>query len=114
MRVLDVPRSVLREAFDVVVAQWPDEITPGVKSFHIGGGCNMRDLNEAHSRVEEWVSSSHFEGMLDQVIGPAEHYVYAAIHGALQNLTVLKTSDLDFEAFASRFDGHPNYRVVES
>ncbi|RYE67528.1 MAG: hypothetical protein EOO81_10360, partial [Oxalobacteraceae bacterium] len=105
---------MLHEAFDIVVALWPDEITPGVKSFHIGGGCNMRDLSEAHSRVEAWMSASHFEGVLDQVIGSAEHCLYTAIHAALQNLTVLKTSDLDFEAFASRFDGHPNYRVVET
>jgi hypothetical protein len=110
--VLDVPDYVLRQAFDLVVAQWPVEIRPGSKSFHINGGCNMRELNEAHDRVEEWVSEASFEGVLDDVIGSAEHYVYATIHNALQNLTVLRTSDLDFDAFASRFDSHPNYRVI--
>lgn len=113
MLVLDVPRSVLREAFDLVVAQWPDEIFSGAKSFHIGGGCNMRDLNETHGPIEEWAISGEFDGMLDQVIGSAEHYVHSTIHAALQNLTVLRVRDLDFEAFASRFDGHPNFRVVE-
>ena len=47
MPVLDVPDYVLRQAFDLVVAQWPVEIRPGSKSFHINGGCNMREL--AHS-----------------------------------------------------------------
>ena len=48
MNVLDVPESTLREVFDTVLSRWPSEITPGNKTFHINGGCNMRRLNEVH------------------------------------------------------------------
>lgn len=112
MRVVEVPLEVLRAAFDTVVAQWPTEVTPGAKTFHVNGGCNMRELNEVHSRVEEALDALHFDGLVDDVVGSAEHYVYSTIHDALKNLTLLRTSDLDFEAFASRFDSNPNYCVV--
>ncbi|MBU0556447.1 MAG: hypothetical protein KKD64_02800 [Alphaproteobacteria bacterium] len=112
MNVLDVPRSTLCEAFNLVIAQWPAEVRPGAKSFHINGGCNMREYNEVRSGIEDWATTSHFTGMLDDIIGSVEHYVSATIHDALKNLTILRPSDLDFEAFASRFDSHPNYRVI--
>ncbi|GAA0736140.1 MULTISPECIES: hypothetical protein [Sphingomonas] len=112
MDVLDVPRSTLWEAFNLVIAQWPAEVRPGAKSFHINGGCNMREYNEIHSRIEDWAEKSDFDGILDDIIGSVQHYVSSTIHDALRNLTVLRPSDLDFEAFASRFDSHPNYRVI--
>lgn len=74
----------------------------------------MRDLNEVHSRVEEWVSGSNFDGLIGDVIGSVDHYVFATIHDALKNLAILRVGDLDFEAFVSRFDSHPNYRVLRS
>ncbi|QDH34192.1 hypothetical protein [Porphyrobacter sp. YT40] len=114
MTITDVPLDKLREAFDLVLAQWPAEITPGEKTFHLGGSCNMRELNRVHQAVEDWSISADFDGLLDEIIGPAEHYVHTCIHSALQNLTVLRVQDLDFEAFCSRFDGHPNFRVIRS
>ncbi|RSV52949.1 hypothetical protein CA233_00835 [Sphingomonas sp. ABOLD] len=72
----------------------------------------MREYNEIHSRIEDWAEKSDFDGILDDIIGSVQHYVSSTIHDALRNLTVLRPSDLDFEAFASRFDSHPNYRVI--
>lgn len=114
MAVLAVPEDILRQAFDMIVAQYPAEVWPGTKTFHINGGCNMRGLNEVHGRVEDWANNGKFIGMLDDVIGSAEHYFFACVHDALRNLTVLRIGDLDFEAFCSRFDSHPNYRVLKT
>ena len=112
MTLTDVPVDKLREAFNLVLAQWPAEITPGEKTFHLGGGCNMRELNRVHQAVEDWAISAELDGLIDEIIGSVEHYVYTTIHAALQNLTLLRVQDIDFDAFCSRFDGHPNFRVI--
>lgn len=114
MAVLDVPEDILRQAFEMILAQWPAEIRPGAKTFHINGGCNMRGLNEVHGPVEDWANNGEFTGMLDELIGSAEHYFFASVHEALKNLTVLRIRDLDFDAFCSRFDSHPSYRVLRA
>lgn len=111
-RVTSVPISVLREAFDAVLAQWPDVIEPGEKTFHLDGGCNMRALNEVHFPIEDWAVQSDFPAPLDEIIGSVEHYVFQSIHSALRDLTQLKKADLDFSAFTSRFDSHPNFKVA--
>lgn len=108
----DVPKSQLRKVYDLVLDRWPDAIEPGKKTFHINGGCNMRRLNEIHAPIEKWAIEEDFELQVDQIIGSVEHYVFATFHDALKNLTVVRKSDLDFEAFASRFDSHPNFRVI--
>lgn len=110
--VLEVVRPVLREAYDLVLAQWPEVIVPGDKTFHLNNGCNMRTLNSTHFPIEEWAIQTSFREEIDQIIGSVEFYVFQAIHAALKNLTSLRKADLDFEAFVSRFDGHPNYKVV--
>ena len=112
MKPTDVPVDKLREAFELVIAQWPPEITPGEKTFHLGGCCNMRELNRVRQAVKDWAISADAEGLLDEILGSVEHYVGTCIHAALQNLTILRVQDLDFDAFCSRFDGHPNYRVI--
>lgn len=112
MAVLEVHEDVLRQAFNMVLAQWPTEIRPGLKTFHINGGTNMRNLNEVHEPVEDWVNSTDLPAKIDDIIGSVEHYVFATIHDALKNLTVLHTKDVDFEAFCSRFDSHPSFRVI--
>ncbi len=111
-KVLEVVRPVLREAYDLVLAQWPEIIVAGDKTFHLNDGCNMRTLNDTHFPIEDWATQTAFREEIDQIIGSVEWCVFQAIHGALQNLTSLRKADLDFEAFVSRFDGHPNYRVV--
>jgi hypothetical protein len=110
--VTSVPISVLRDAFDLVLTQWPDVIEPGEKTFHLNGGCNMRALNEVHFPIEDWAIQSDFPAPLDDIIGSVEHYVRQSIHSALRDLTRLKKADLDFLAFTSRFDSHPNFKVV--
>lgn len=114
MAVTDVSLADLQAAFDLVLAQWPAEIVPGAKTFHLGGGCNMRALNEAHVGVERWSTSVELSGITDEIFGSVEHYVFTTIHDALQNLKVLRTTDLDFESFCSRFDGDPNFRIIRS
>lgn len=114
MTPTDVPVDKLREAFTLVLAQWPPEIIPGEKTFQLGGGCNMRELNKIHQAVEDWAISADFDELLGEIIGSAEHYVYSCIHSALQNLSVLRVRDFDFDAFCSRFDGHPNFRVIRA
>jgi hypothetical protein len=109
-----VPRKLLREAFDLVLAQWPNVIEPGEKSFHLGGGCNMRQLNEIHDPIENWVCKTNFSADLDEIIGSVEHYVCVCIHSALRDLISLQKTDLDFEAFVSRFDGHPGFKVINN
>jgi hypothetical protein len=111
--VTAVPRSLVREAFDLVLSRWPDVIEPGEKTFHLGGGCNMRRLNEIHDPIDEWSCKSDFDPDIGQVIGSVEHYVFVSIHSALRDLTQLRKSDLDFDSFVSRFDGHPNFKVIE-
>lgn len=111
---MNVSIGDLREAFDLVVAQWPLEVTPGEKTFHLGGGCNMRELNRLHEAVEDWVFAAKFQGVLGEILSSVEHYIFTCIHGALKNLTILRVQDLDFDAFCSRFDGHPNYRVTRA
>lgn len=113
MDVLDVSRSLLRDTYEKVLAKWPEVITPGAKTFHLGGGCNMRALNEIHSPIDDWSVSADFEDGVDEIISSVEHYLFVCIHDALRNLTQLRKADVDFEAFASRFDGHPNFRVVD-
>ncbi len=113
MTVSDVHRSLLREAYDMVLARWPDVIVPGTKTFHLGGGCNMRALNEIHEPIDDWAASEDFEGGVEEIISTVEHYLAVCIHDALRNLTQLRKADVDFEAFASRFDGHPSFRVVD-
>jgi hypothetical protein len=110
--VTSVPIAVLREAFDLVLAQWPDVIEPGEKTFHLNGGCNMRTLNDVHFPIENGATQSDFPAPIDDIIGSVEHYVYQSIHNALRDLTQLKKADLDFSAFTSRFDSHPNFKVV--
>ena len=114
MDLVDVPEAALRQAFELVLAQWPPEVVPGAKTFHLGSGCNMRELNNIHAQIEDWATTGDFDGLLDDIIGSVEHYVYTTIHDALRNLTVLRIQDLDFEAFCSRFDSHPNYRVLRA
>ncbi|ATQ43731.1 hypothetical protein [Caulobacter mirabilis] len=114
MPVHQVDRDLLRRAYDLVLAQWPEIIVPGDKTFHIGGGCNMRTLNEVREPIEDWVLGTDFPPELDAIIGSVEHYVSTCIHGALKHLTKLRKSDLDFEAFVSWFDSHPGYRVVDA
>jgi hypothetical protein len=109
---MSVNRILLRRAYDLVLDQWPEVIEPGEKSFHLGGGCNMRALNATHSPIDDWAAKGEFDDEIDTIIGSAKHYVYKAIHSALRNLTRLRKADLDFEAFASLFDGHPDYKVV--
>lgn len=111
-RVLTVPRPLLREAFDRILAEWPEVIVPGEKTFHLGGGCNMRALNETQGAVEDWVGETDFNSDLKPIISSVEFYVFQSIHSALRDLTRLRKEDLDFEAFASRFDGHPDFKVV--
>ena len=83
MTPTDVPVDKLREAFDLVLAQWTPEITLGEKTFHLGGGCNMRELNRIHQAVEDWAITADVDGLLEEIIGPVEHYVYSTIHAAL-------------------------------
>ena len=108
----NVPRSLLRKVYGLVLDRWPDVIEPDEKTFHINGGCNMRGLNEIHFPIEAWATEQEFEPEVDEIISSVEHYVFATLHDALKNLTVVRKSDLDFEAFASRFDSHPNFRVI--
>jgi hypothetical protein len=108
-----VQRKLLREAFDLVLTQWPEVIEPGEKTFHLGGGCNMRQLNEIHDPIESWVCKADFRADLDEIIASVEHYVCVCIHSALRDLISLRKTDLDFEAFASRFDGHPGFKVID-
>jgi hypothetical protein len=110
--VRNVPRSQLRKAYELVLARWPDRIEAGDKTFHLGSSCNMRGLNETHRPIEAWATASDFEPEVDEIVGSVEHYVFATIHDALKNLTIVRKADLDFEAFASRFDSHPNFRVI--
>lgn len=111
-RVTLVPVALLREAFSLVLAKWPDVIEPGEKTFHLNGGCNMRGLNEAHFAIKEWAVQSDFPAEIDEIIGSVEHYVHQSIHSALRDLTRLRKIDLDFSAFSSRFDSHPNFKVI--
>ncbi len=104
--------TLLREAFDLVLAQWPDVILPGDKSFHLGGGCNMRTLNETHAPIEAWLMASQFKDELDTIMPATEHYLFTSIHSALRDLTKISKVDIDFDAFASRFDSSPHFRVV--
>ena len=113
MTVLDVSRSLLREAYDLVLARWPEVILPGVKTFHLGGACNMRGLNETHEPIDAWALQSDVDGPIGGIISAVEHYLYTCIHDALRNMTCLEKADIDFEAFVSRFDGHPGYRVID-
>jgi hypothetical protein len=106
-----VPRKLLQETFDLVLTQWPELIEPGEKTFHLGGGCNMRNLNEIRDPIESWVCKADFRADVDEIIGSVEHYVCVCIQSALRDLISLRKADLDFEAFVSRFDGHPNFKV---
>ncbi|BCA60651.1 hypothetical protein [Sphingomonas sp. HMP6] len=114
MSVTEVQRPLLREAYELVIDRWPDIIEPGAKTFHLDNGCNMRRLNEIHYPIERWFVGADFPAEIDAIIGSVEHYVFTGIHGALRNLTALRKADLDFEAFVSRFDGHPNFKVVSN
>ncbi|MDR7155179.1 hypothetical protein J2W40_002001 [Sphingobium xenophagum] len=114
MSVTVVPRDLLREAYDLVLAQWPDVIEPGEKTFHLDNGCNMRRLNEVHDPIEDWAVKADFRSEICEIIGSVEHYVFTSIHNALRNLNSLQKRDLDFDAFVSRFDGHPNFKVTPS
>jgi hypothetical protein len=100
----EVQSSLLRQAYDMVLNQWPAEIKPGPKTFHINGGCNMRTLNEAHAVVEDWLSVTHFNASLESIISHVELCLFQTIHSALKNLTVMKKTDIDYEAFKSRFE----------
>jgi hypothetical protein len=73
----------------------------------------MRQLNEIHDPIENWVCKADFSADVDEIIGSVEHYLFVCIHSALRDLTSLRKSDLDFEAFASRFGGHPNFKVID-
>ena len=111
-RVRSVDRSLLREAYDLVLSQWPAVVLPGEKTYHLNGGCNMRAFNETHFRIEDWATRTNYRPEVDEIIGTVEHYVSQAIHSALRDLTCLRKADLDFEAFVSRFDSHTNFKVV--
>lgn len=73
----------------------------------------MRALNATHLPIEDWAVQEDFGDGVSEIISSVEHYLSVCIHDALRNLTVLRKADIDFEAFASRFDGHPNFRVVD-
>ncbi len=111
MMLTEVDNSQVRAAYELILAEWPDIIEPGEKSFHIDGGCNMRKLNETHDQIENWASETEFAPELDEIIGSLEWSVFQTVHSALQNLSILRKLDIDFEAVLSRFDGHPNYKV---
>lgn len=108
----EVNRSQVCAAYELILKQWPDVIEPGDKSFHIDGGCNMRNLNIIHDKIEDWASDTDFAPDLDEIIGSLEWSVFQTVHSALKNLNRLHKSDIDFEAVLSRFDGHPNYKVI--
>lgn len=111
--VTEVPVSLLRRAYEIVLEQWPTDIRPGTKTFHINGGCNMRALNEAHAPVEDWLCEAEFDASLDEVVSYAELCLFQTIHSALKNLTYLNKADIDYEAFKSRFDSSEVYQVVD-
>lgn len=73
----------------------------------------MRMLNETHGPIEDWSVHGHFEDGVGEIISSVDHYLFVCIHDALRNLAQLRKADIDFEAFASRFDGHPSFRVVD-
>jgi hypothetical protein len=83
--VTEVPRSLLREVYDLVLDRWPEVIEPGDKTFHLDNGCNMRRLNEVHFPIEYWFVDTEFPAEIDAIIGSVEHYVFTGIHGALRN-----------------------------
>lgn len=107
-----VSRSLLREAYDLVLAEWPDVIEPGDKTFHLNGGCQMRAFNDTYFPIHEWACHADFSPEIDEIIGSVDFFVHQAMQSALRDLTRLRKADLDFEAFVSRFDSHPNFRVV--
>jgi uncharacterized protein YciU (UPF0263 family) len=112
MSLLQASRSTVEKAYDIIMERYPETIEPGEKTFHLGDACNMRNLNEVHDEVEDWLENADFPEPVDQIISSLEWSIYQTIHSALKNLKSLNKADIDFEAVLSRFDSHPNFKVI--
>ena len=72
----------------------------------------MRQLNEIHDPISSWVCEADFRPDIEAIISSSEWSIFQTIHGALKNLKSLNKVDIDFEAVLSRFDSHPNFKVI--